>query len=81
MTISTISTKGQITLPAEMRRKLKIRPKDRVILEIAGDSILIKKAHDFFELEGFLGPAKPAEEERKQMQHAIAKHGDSGDNE
>jgi AbrB family looped-hinge helix DNA binding protein len=79
--ISTISTKGQITLPAEMRRKLKIKPKDRVILEMAGDSILIKKAHDFFELEGFLGPAKSAEEEREQMQRAVARHRSGGDNE
>lgn len=81
MTISTISTKGQITLPADMRRKLKIKPKDRVILEVEGDSILIKKANDFFELEGFLGPAKSAEEERKQMQNAVAKHRSGGVNE
>ena len=74
MPISTVSTKGQITLPAEMRRRLKIKPGDRIILEKAGDSILIKKANDFFELEGFLGPAQSAVEERKKMQNAVAKH-------
>ncbi|MBU2548698.1 MAG: AbrB/MazE/SpoVT family DNA-binding domain-containing protein [Proteobacteria bacterium] len=74
MAISTVSTKGQITLPAEMRRKLGVKPQDRIILEMEGDAILITKAHDFFELEGFLGPAKPPEEERDQMQRAVARH-------
>lgn len=74
MAISTISTKGQITLPGEMRRKLNIKPKDRVMLKIEGDSIVIKKAPDFFELQGFLGPAKSAEEESMQMRKAVARH-------
>ena len=81
MAVSTISTKGQITLPADMRRKLKIKPKDRVVLEMAGDAILIKKAEDFFELQGFLGPAKSAEEEERQRQSAVARHRLGGRNE
>lgn len=81
MTVSTISTKGQITLPADMRRKLKIKPKDRVVLEMTGDAILIKKVPDFFELEGFLGPAKSFEEERKEMKNAVARHRSGNRNE
>lgn len=81
MAISTISTKGQITLPAEMRRKLGIKPQDRVILELEGESILIKKAKDFFTLKGFLGPALSAEEEQQQMQNAVARHRSGGINE
>ena len=81
MAISTISTKGQITLPAEMRRKLGVKPHDRVVLEVEDDAILIRKAHDFFELEGFLGQAKSAEEERAAMKKAAAGRRTGGERE
>lgn len=67
MPISTISLKGQVTLPARLRRKLGIKPHDRVVIETTEDAILIRKASDIFELEGFLGKALPREEERKRM--------------
>ena len=74
MPIATVSRKGQVTLPARMRRKLGIKPQDRVVIETHEDAILIKRAKDLFELKGFLGKAKPAGEERAAMMKAVAEH-------
>jgi len=49
-----------------------MKPHDRVLIESAGDAIVIKRAVDFFELEGFLGKALPEAEERKRMLHAVS---------
>jgi len=74
MPIATVSSKGQITLPAESRRALGIKPHDRVQIELDGDNILVRRAPDFFELKGFLGKALPPDQERKRMAEAVAKH-------
>ena len=74
MPVYTVSRKGQVTLPARMRRKLGIKPQDRVVIESQDDAILIKRAKDFFELKGFLGKAHPASEERAAMMKAVADH-------
>ncbi len=74
MPVSTISVKGQITLPASFRRKLGIKPHDRVLVELAGDVIVVKPAFDLFELKGFLGKALSVKEERKRMRQAASAH-------
>lgn len=73
MPVSTVSSKGQITLPVRFRRKLGIRPNDRVVIEATEEGLLVRKAADLFELEGFLGKALPGDEERKRMKGAIAR--------
>jgi len=72
--VAAVSTKGQVTLPAGLRRKLGIEPHDNVMIESAGDSIVIRKVEKFLNLKGFLGPALPAEEEERRMLNAIAEH-------
>jgi AbrB family looped-hinge helix DNA binding protein len=72
MTVSTISSKGQITLPASLRRKLGIKPHDRVRVELGDQAILVKPAPDLFVLEGFLGKALPVAVERARMRKAVA---------
>lgn len=74
MPISTISAKGQITLPAKLRRKFGFRPRDRVIVESTSAGILIRSAGDFFELEGFLNRGLPRDEERARMMKGVAAH-------
>jgi len=44
MTTATLSSKSQLVLPAEIRRKLGIRPGDRLVLELEGDHVVIRKA-------------------------------------
>jgi AbrB family looped-hinge helix DNA binding protein len=74
MAIFIISKKGQITLPIQMRRQLKLKPRDAVTIEAVGDAIVIKRAVNFFELKGFLGAALPAETEKGRMQGAVKNH-------
>jgi AbrB family looped-hinge helix DNA binding protein len=74
MPISTISTKGQITLPARLRKQLGMKPRDRVAIDVIEDAIVIKRAVSFFELRGFLGKSLPPDEARKRMEEGVAKH-------
>lgn len=41
--ISSISEKGQITIPKKIRDKLGIVQGDRLIFDLRGDSIIVKK--------------------------------------
>lgn len=41
---SSVSPKGQITLPVEFRKVLDIEPKDVVVITVEGDTISIEKA-------------------------------------
>lgn len=72
MPIATVSAKGQITLPASLRRQLGIKPHDRLLVELADDAIVIKLAPNLFEFEGFLGKGLPATEEKARMRQAAA---------
>lgn len=43
--VSSVSPKGQITLPVEVRRRLGVRPKDKVVITVEGDEVKITLAH------------------------------------
>ena len=46
MQTSTITTKGQVTIPAEMRRKLGLSPGDRIAFELVDGAIrLVRREH------------------------------------
>lgn len=49
--ITTITSKGQMTLPAAFRKKLGVRPGERLTLDIRGDSVIVKKDNWRQELE------------------------------
>lgn len=72
--VATISSKGQITLPAASRRALGLKPHDRVYIQVTGDAIIIKPALGVLSLAGFLGKAHPPEEERRAMMEGVARH-------
>ena len=42
--VSTLTTKAQTTIPREVRQRLGLRPGDRLIYEIEGDSVRVRKA-------------------------------------
>ena len=44
MPTATLSSRSQLVLPAEIRRKLGIRPGDRVVIELEGDHAVLRKA-------------------------------------
>lgn len=42
-TTATVTAKGQVTIPAEIRRALGIRPHDRVRLEVEGGRLTLRR--------------------------------------
>jgi antitoxin PrlF len=47
MNISTITQKGQTTIPVEIRNKLDIHPGDKVSFEILDGNVILKKIPAF----------------------------------
>jgi AbrB family looped-hinge helix DNA binding protein len=41
---TTLTQKGQVTIPQEIRARLGLRPKDKVVLELEGDVARIRRA-------------------------------------
>jgi AbrB family looped-hinge helix DNA binding protein len=77
MTTLRISDKGQITLPAKLRRSLRLEPRSRVTVEVREDGILLRPETTARELEGILRlPADRRklswDEEREIMERAVA---------
>lgn len=52
MAIARVSDKGQITLPADMRRQLGIEPKSRVEVAVRGKEVVIRPVGSLTELSG-----------------------------
>lgn len=55
---SSVSPKGQVTLPIEIRRMLGLKPKDKVSFEITDGEVKITPAR--FTLESAFGSVEPA---------------------
>ncbi len=61
--VGTLSTKGQITIPKDIREALGIRPGDKVRFDLeAGERAVLQKAEPsrLTEILGRLGPSKEA---------------------
>ena len=42
--LSSVSPKGQVTIPAEIRRHLNVKPRDKVVFRIENGRVLIEPA-------------------------------------
>jgi antitoxin PrlF len=74
MATSTITSKGQTTIPGEIRRHLKLRAGDRIefVVESDGKVVLVPATVDVRELKGLLAPA-PRRVTLEEMDAAIRK--------
>jgi antitoxin PrlF len=74
MPISTITSKGQTTIPGEIRRLLKLKAGDRIefLVEADGKVVLVPVTVDVRELKGLLAPA-PRRVSIEDMDMAIRK--------
>ena len=74
MAVSTITSKGQATIPGEIRRYLKLKAGDRLefLVEPDGRVILVPATVDVMELKGLLAPA-PRRVSVEEMDIAIRK--------
>ena len=74
MAISTLTSKGQTTIPGEIRKHLKLKPGDRIefFVEKDGRVRLIALNVDIASLEGLLAPA-PRRVSLEDMDRSIRK--------
>ncbi len=68
-TSSKLTSKGQTTVPKEVREALGLKPGDQISWEVRGGTATISstKRHPFFDLEGIIktGPANVVEAVRE----------------
>ena len=58
MSVSILTKKGQTTIPKEIRKLLKLKPKDKILYLIEGEKVVLKPLKgDILELRGSV-PAK-----------------------
>ncbi len=69
---TTITSKGQITLPAEARRSLGLRAGQKVAVRVEGDHLVIEPPHDVEALRGRLR----AEAQERGTWNAVPRAGD-----
>ncbi len=85
MSTSTISSKGQVTIPKEVRQALRLDKGDRVLFLIREDGVveLRPETVDLLDLVGVLEPSDgrhvTVEEMDQDMGRAVAKAFDSSD--
>ena len=72
MTTATVSSKGQIAIPKSVRERLNLKPGTRVVIDIQGESLVMKRAvkgfPDWRTMQGMIdGPSltKALEEEHR----------------
>ncbi len=74
--LSRVSTKGQVTIPAEIRRLLGLGPHDTVAFTVEDHQVKLKRSQGVVQrTAGALagpGPKLSAEEERAAAEQAIA---------
>jgi antitoxin PrlF len=73
---STVTTKGQVTIPVEIRRLLQVKPHDRVAFVVEDEKVLLVRGESVVErTAGALKqdtPALTAEKLREVAEEAIA---------
>ncbi|OGK17474.1 hypothetical protein A2774_05515 [Candidatus Roizmanbacteria bacterium RIFCSPHIGHO2_01_FULL_39_12c] len=66
---STVTQKGQITVPAAIRKNLGLHPNQKVIIIKQGDSAVVKSAANFYSLRGSIKPKKFPEDLKKMRKN------------
>jgi AbrB family looped-hinge helix DNA binding protein len=72
MSLATVSPKGQITLPAKIRKKFRIRSRDKIQFLIRDDEIVIRPLRSFRALRGTIPSVEG--DERKALGEAVSRH-------
>lgn len=72
-----VTTKGQATIPEELRKKLSIKPGQRLVWEVEDGKLVALPAPDLMELSGCLKsemPFRGLSEEKEATRKLRAKH-------
>jgi len=72
---TTITQKGQITLPLALRKKYNFRSYDTVILEAGEGFVKVKPSQDIIDLAGSIKPKKnkPLDQARTVMEQTYSR--------
>ena len=71
---STVTKKGQTTIPGAIRHALRIQPGDRLHYEIEGDQVTFRRHPGTMSLKGALASNKGKNLNFAQIRKAAAKH-------
>lgn len=69
---STITQKGQATIPVHIRKKLRVGSGQKVIFEERGDEVIVKAVPDFLGLMGSLKTSKKYD--KQKVEKAVGKY-------
>ncbi len=69
---TTLTQKGQVTIPAPIRKRLKLKTSDKVTFYVENGDVKVKKAKDFLSLQGAIDSDKAFN--LKDMRKAAKKH-------
>ena len=74
---TTVTSKGQVTIPGELRRALNIKPKDRVAFELVDGEIRLRPAKSAVEANyGAVKPINRPEDFHKMRQEVEEEWGE-----
>lgn len=73
--IVTVTSQGQISIPAPIRRKLRLDKSRLAIVRLRGDEITIKPVKDILDMRGIFKTDKKIDfkETRKKFEEALAR--------
>ena len=63
ISFTTLTSKGQLTLPVKVRRRMGMETGDTVIIEYVGDQLVIRKARN---IENYFGSLPPLDSPFKE---------------
>ena len=75
---TTVTQKGQVTIPAEIRQALGIKPRDKVIFELEDEERVVRLRRAASKVERWYGVVTPKQrpenfkEVREQFEQAVA---------
>lgn len=72
--LSTVTTKGQVTIPKDVRDRLGIKPSDRVDFVVKDDHVILIPVRPLRELRGVVRamPGSSLASERRKAKRAVA---------
>ena len=69
---TTLTQKGQITLPVQIRRLLGLQTRDKVIVQVIDNQVVVKSPKDILDMAGSVKPIKGINDLtlRQKMEHS-----------
>ncbi len=62
---TTLTVKGQVTIPKEIRLRLGLKPRDKIAFEIDGETARLRKASGILAMYGSVSPRSRPEDFRQ----------------